>query len=291
MSPLTRRHFIRRSAALATGSALAASSPAGSAPAPVPTPASLIDCNVTLGPWPFRELPGVAHRTLVERMKQRGVTQAFAGSTAGIFQRDLFAANKSLHDTCTRQSEGIFLPAGSINPIHPGWKAELQRCVSDHGMKIIRLHPNYHGYTLADPSFRDLLEAATAHRLLVQITAQIEDERTQHPLVKMKPVDLRPLPAALQRVSGARVMVLNASRAMSMTALQNCPVWIDFAMLEGVGGVENLLRDWPLEKLVFGSHAPFFYWESARLKLQESDLSAKQLAAITHENARRSLQG
>ncbi|MEZ0275150.1 MAG: metal-dependent hydrolase, partial [Roseimicrobium sp.] len=104
-------------------------------------------------------------------------------------------------------------------------------------------------------------------------------------------VNLKPLPAALKQVPGARVMVLNANRAMSMTALQGCPVWLDFAMLEGVGGVENLLRDWPLDKLVFGSHAPLFYWESAKLKLQESDLSDKQLAAITHENAARCLQG
>ncbi|HSI63479.1 MAG TPA: metal-dependent hydrolase, partial [Candidatus Saccharimonadia bacterium] len=154
-----------------------------------------------------------------------------------------------------------------------------------------RLHPNYHGYALDDPRFLKLIEAATQAKFLIQIVAQMEDERTQHPLVQVKPVNLKPLPAALKQVPGARVMVLNANRAMSMTALQGCPVWLDFAMLEGVGGVENLLRDWPLDKLVFGSHAPLFYWESAKLKLQESDLSDKQLAAITHENAARCLQG
>jgi hypothetical protein len=56
-------------------------------------------------------------------------------------------------------------------------------------------------------------------------------------------------------------------------------------MLEGVAGVELLLKDWPLEKTLFGSHAPFFYPESARLKLQESDLTAPQLAATAHNNA------
>ena len=63
-------------------------------------------------------------------------------------------------------------------------------------------------------------------------------------------------------------------------------VWLDIAMLEGVGGVEGLLKDWPADRVVFGSHAPFFYWESARLKLQESELTPDQLAAITHGNAR-----
>ncbi len=84
-------------------------------------------------------------------------------------------------------------------------------------------------------------------------------------------------------------MVLNASRAMSMTALQGTNVILDIAMLEGVGGIESLLKDWPLEQVVFGSHAPLFYFESAKLKLQESELTEKQLNAITHENAQRLL--
>ncbi|HYF35108.1 MAG TPA: hypothetical protein VD994_07470, partial [Prosthecobacter sp.] len=111
-----------------------------------------------------------------------------------------------------------------------------------------------------------------------------EDQRTQHPLVQVAPVDFKPLAAALEKTPGARLMVLNANRAMSLTALQGLPVWLDIAMLEGVGGVENLLKDWPHDKVVFGSHAPFFYWESAKLKLQESHLTEAQLTAITHGN-------
>ena len=56
-------------------------------------------------------------------------------------------------------------------------------------------------------------------------------------------------------------------------------------MIEGVGGVENLLKSWPAEKLCFGSHAPFFYWESSALKLQESVLTAEQLVAVQRDNA------
>ena len=152
-------------------------------------------------------------------------------------------------------------------------------------MKAIRLHPNYHGYTLDDPRFLDVLEATTEKKLLIQIVAQMEDQRTQHPLVQVKPVSFTPLPATLAKVPDARIIVLNANRTMSMTALRGCNVTLDIAMLEGVGGIENLLKDWPLDRLVFGSHAPLFYFESARLKLQESELSEAQLAAITHGNA------
>jgi predicted TIM-barrel fold metal-dependent hydrolase len=43
-------------------------------------------------------------------------------------------------------------------------------------------------------------------------------------------------------------------------------------------------------RLMFGSQLPFFYFEAALLKLQESALTGDQLAAIMHGNARAALQ-
>jgi hypothetical protein len=81
-------------------------------------------------------------------------------------------------------------------------------------------------------------------------------------------------------------MLLNANATMVMKHLQDCPnVWLDFAMIEGVGGVENLMKAWPQERLVFGSFAPVFYWESAKLKMQESALSKAQMQAVQCDNA------
>jgi hypothetical protein len=57
-------------------------------------------------------------------------------------------------------------------------------------------------------------------------------------------------------------------------------------MLEGVGGVENLLAQMPANCVLFGSHAPLFYFESALLKLKESLLNEEQLKSIQSANAR-----
>lgn len=265
---MNRRTFIAQAAATAGATALAAS---GGRPSP------LIDTNVYLGQWPFRTFP----RNLADRLSKRGVTEAWTGSSDSILHRDLTQVNAALAAEC----KGILKPVGSVHPKLPDWRDDLRRCVEQHGMKVIRLHPNYHGYALDDPAFIELLEAATAQKLIVQIVAQLEDERTQHPLVQVKPVEFKPLQAQLKKIPDARVMILNANRAMSMTALAGTKVWLDIAMLESVGGVENLLKDWPLDRLVFGSYAPVFYWESAKLKLQESELSEPQLTAITHGNA------
>lgn len=76
---------------------------------------------------------------------------------------------------------------------------------------------------------------------------------------------------------------------LAAAALAGTNVVFDLAMLEGLAGIEAALEDMPLERLCFGSYAPIFYHEAATLKLQESELSAAQLTAITHANAERFL--
>lgn len=279
---MNRRSFITH-AALAGVPALAGQSRA-SEPAKAGTPTKIIDTNVYLGSHPFRESITTKPDALALKLTNQNVSEAWAGSFEAMLQRDITGVNERLAHAC-KTSGSSLKPVGSVHPKLPDWRGDLSRCIEQHGMKAIRLHPNYHGYALDDPAFLELLETATARKLLVQIVAQMEDERTQHPLVQVKPVDFKPLPAVLKRMPGARVMVLNANRAMSMTALAGSGVWLDIAMLESVGGIENLLKDWPQDRLVFGSHAPFFYWESARLKMQESDLSHAQMDAIAHLNA------
>ena len=289
MKPIPRRHFLQSSLAAVTTAIGQTAAKAADGPEEARSgtlhPAPFIDVNVSLSKWPFRRLPGDETPDMAGRLRKHGVTQAWCGSFDGILHQDLASVNRRLTEECHEHGQGLLIPVGSVNPKLPGWELDLKRCIQEHGMKAIRLHPNYHGYKLDDPAFIELLGAASSAGLGIQIAAQVEDVRTQHPLVRATPVDLKPLSAALEKVPEARLMVLNASQAMSMTALRGLPVWIDIAMLEGVGGVENLLKGWPADKVVFGSHSPFFYWEAAKLKLQESELTPEQMAAITHGNA------
>lgn len=281
---MNRRTFFAQAAVSSVIPALAGQSKA-SAPTVAGPTNSIIDTNVYLGAHPFREAITAKPEALALKLTNQGVSEAWAGSFEALLQRDITSVNERLVQAC-KAGGGLLKPIGSIHPKLPDWRGDLARCVEQHGMKAIRLHPNYHGYALDDPAFIELLEAATQKKLLVQIVAQMEDERTQNLLVQVKPVDLKPLAALLKKMPAARVMVLNANRAMSMTALAGTKVWLDIAMLEGVGGVENLLKDWPQDRLVFGSFAPFFYWESARLKMQESELTGEQMAAVLHGNAK-----
>ena len=66
-------------------------------------------------------------------------------------------------------------------------------------------------------------------------------------------------------------------------------VLVEIAMLEGMGGVNKLLKEVSVDRVLFGSNAPLFYFESASLKLQESSLDDSKLRSIRSANARRLL--
>jgi predicted TIM-barrel fold metal-dependent hydrolase len=62
-------------------------------------------------------------------------------------------------------------------------------------------------------------------------------------------------------------------------------VSFDLATSDGLDGIHLLLESVPKMRLLFGSYAPYYNFDSSRLKLQESVLTVEQLAAIRHGNA------
>jgi uncharacterized protein len=278
--------FSRRQFLQATFAAAAlATRPGYSADA---SPSALIDTNVSLGQWPFRRVPLDETLALVAKLRANGVTQAWAGSFDALLHKDLSAVNARLAEDCRRERD-LLVPFGTVNPAAPGWEEDLRRCVDEHQMPGVRLYPNYHGYSLDAPAFARLLELTTARKLLMQIMCSVEDERTQHPRLPVPPVNVQPLIGWLEKTPTARVQLLNAFRTLRgklVLDLAARGVRFEIATLEGIQGIANLLAQFPGDRLCFGSHAPFFYFESAKLKLQESVLSEGQTKAILAGNAR-----
>ncbi len=284
---LNRRDFLKV-AVLATGAAALGSAEAAQA---ADGKSGLIEVNISLGRWPLRRQRFNATSALVAKLRSNGVTQAWAGSFDALLHKDIGSVNARLADECRRHGRGLLLPFGSINPKLPDWEEELRRCAEIYRMSGIRLHPNYHGYKLDDPQFARLLRLATDRRLIVQLALIMEDERMMHPLLRVEPVDTAPLVDLVRQTLGLRLVLLNAMGKLRGQPLKDLigagEVYVEISMLEGVGGVGTLLAQVPTDRVLFGSYAPLFYFESSLLKLKESPLTHEQLRAIRRENARR----
>jgi predicted TIM-barrel fold metal-dependent hydrolase len=254
----------------------------------------MIDVNVSLSRWPFRRLPLDDPAALVTALKRLEVTQAWAGSFDGLLHRDVAGVNLRLAADCRAHGEELLVPFGTVNPTRPDWQEDLRRCHEEHRMPGIRLHPNYHGYGLGDPHLSELLDEAARRSLIVQVVAAMEDERTQHPLVRVPPVDPAPLVGLVAERPALRVVLLNASLkpadALLKRLVDTGRIWIDTAMIEGISVLERVVAAVGSGRILVGSHAPFYAPDAAPLKLQEAALKEADRLAIAEGNARSLIQ-
>jgi predicted TIM-barrel fold metal-dependent hydrolase len=219
--------------------------------------------------------------------------EAWVGSFDALLHKDMASLNARLAEESAAHKDVRLVPFGSVNPRLPDWQEDLRRCAEVHRMPGIRLHPNYHGYTLDDPEFAAVVKVAAERQLIVQLAIIMEDERMMHPMFRAAPVDPKPLLKVVRDTPGLKLELLNAVKNVKGEQLADLAmagdVYVEIAMQEGVNGVETLLKSAPLERVLFGSFSPAFYFEAAPLKLQESPLAKPQVQAICETNARRLL--
>lgn len=300
---MNRRRFLQQS--LGTAAVLAAARTQAATPAAPAQPANadsaapaLIDTNIHLFEWPYRRLKYSRTADLVAKLKRHRVREAWAGSFEALFTKDVSGVNARLTEEC-RRHPGFLVPIGTVNPAWPDWEEDLRRCHETHRMPGIRLYPAYHGLVMNAPEVVQLLKLATGRGMFVQIALELEDPRVHHPTLQLQPLDVKTLAAGLAAVPNARVQLLactfNLQLPLAQPLLDLPHVRFDVSTLESVGILDRLLNEraggrsspLALDRVLFGSHAPYFPFEAALLRLFESPLTRAQLDALMSANARR----
>src|SRR5262245_41337744 len=306
MKPIDRRSFLKNSllsaaaVSFADQQMLAAQTAAGSAT--VATSAvGIIDTNVNLFDWPFRALKYRDTKALVAKLKKHRVIEAWAGSFEALFSKDMDGVNTRLAAECREHGRGFLVPFGSINLAWPDWDEDVRRCHEVHKMPGIRIYPGYQPFDLDHAGMESLVKMTSERGLILQVVFGMEDPRVHHPIINVGPVTFAPLLKAVKRAPKAKVQLLHfagSSQGKDLSEfMTETNTVMDISRLEGNGAVGRIIGSIaglpsarvPVDRIVFGSHAPYFPVETAILKLMESPLDVHQLEAIMQRNARRLL--
>lgn len=307
MNEINRRTFLSHSLLAAAGLTLPISTAARNAEsyftqAPVKkrngTAPDIIDTNVNLFDWPFRPLKYGNTRALADKLKQHRITEAWAGSFEALFYKNIDAVNVHLAEECSAIGDGMFIPFGTVNLNWPDWQEDLRRCHEEYNMPGIRIYPIYQTFDMTHEEFPKLVEQVAKREMILQIAAKMEDARHHHPIVQVRDINAEPLIDILPNIPEAKVQLLHwnrhIGRNLMLRLIRETNIVLDISRVEGSGAVGHLLdgEHWaasvdpvPVERLFFGTHAPYFPVESALIKLFEAPLTLKQIHAITHENA------
>ncbi|MGI6083408.1 MAG: amidohydrolase family protein [Limnochordia bacterium] len=252
---------------------------------------SLIDTSVFAGCWPFRCLRHREPKQLKEHLQARGVKQAWVSSAEAILYPDPMQGNWPLLTVV--KGDGFFVPVALVDVSLATWRKDAEKCINQGGSRVLKVAPNYHSYTLDHPALDELAALAGEMNLPLCIQVRMMDERSHHPLMKVPGVAPAQIVELTARHPGTRFLVCAAYMTELRTLQQAENIWCEISHTEASQSLIVATRHFPWQRLVFGSHSPFLYFEAVRRKLETKTggPTAEQIEAIKKHNARTLLSG
>lgn len=250
----------------------------------------LIDCNAYIGHWPFRQLKYNTCETLLQRMDTFGVHLSLVSNLNGIFYKNTQSANEELNTEIKSDSNFVerIIPFAVINPIYGGWKKDFVVCITEMGMKGIRLYPQYHGYALTDPTCIELVEMARDRSLPVAISLRMVDSRPSSwmDLEIQKEWALKDVMPIIRKVPDAKYLLLNIANSTSLSESDLALLHKTNLVMDTSGraltNLGELLRVCGKDKFAFGTHSPLLDPLTGLLRIEslresEADEPTKEL--------------
>ena len=246
----------------------------------------LIDTNVSFGEWPFGTV-GIANAAkLRSRLTGAGIGTALVSHLAPIFNPEPDHGNRRLFQALRQQDDLIAVPV--INPTLRGWEELLDRYREEHGVRVIKVFPNFHRYTLASPAMDRLVDTVRTHDLRLMVNIRMVDERHQYFALKIKGLTVKSLAGFSQRHGDFKYLCLGLYRPEILELAGQCGNFLtDFSFADWQYLLDELLGRLPAERILFGSHTPLMVTQANVDHLRCSGLAPSKLRKIGSANAKR----
>lgn len=168
----------------------------------------IIDVNVFIGSYPFRNLLYSHPEKLIALMDQCAIRKALVGNFEGVFYRESHTANELLMEQILLHKNRL-IPCATLNPAFPRAIEDLETCAQT-GFAGIRLFPGYHNYALGAPAVNGFFDRARELEMPLFIYSKLVDQRFRHWLDHVLPLDIEQIVDLLNRVNGNTIVLCHA---------------------------------------------------------------------------------
>jgi predicted TIM-barrel fold metal-dependent hydrolase len=252
------------------------------------------DVSAFVGAWPFRHLPDTDSPTALEkRLRQWGVTQAYVSPLEALLDADPMPMNRLW---ASRLAESSFFRLVPV--LNPSLPTDAERVLSEirilpGDISAVRLHPNYHSYSLGEDAVRVLTQKAGEQGVIVIVQVQMQDIRGMHPLLRVTDTDPGSILALARACPDTTVVAAGLRWGPANNLARNAAeeadhrLYIEISHLECVDPLRRFIDQFGTDRLLSGSHAPLLTPAALRMKLDAARLSADEREAVTTGNARK----
>ena len=250
----------------------------------------IIDFHVLLGRWPYMPLGHDTVPGVLKLMDKAGIDMGVVTSLNSVFYYDCEIGNHEVGQAC-QQHPNRFIPFVVINPNLMNWKHHLHNCLDKYAVKGIKLHPDYHKYSLLEKKTAEVMAEAKKYHLPVYIQTSLLDMR-HHPGYSLVPeVPIENVAQTIERfrnntfiIGGGKHFRTRVSELIKATSRNNF-----FLVTDGIGGpfngITGLVNEIDSTRLLFSSRTPVLYTEAAMDVIKQSVIRDEDKELIFGKNA------
>ncbi len=260
----------------------------------------IIDVNCSVGSWPFRDLPVTTAGALSSHAQGERIDSALVSSLDAVFRPDPDFCNLRLAEELDVFDNLIPVPV--INPRIARFGVQIEEYLA-LGLPAIKIHPNYHGYSLDYGNVDRLASILAERNIPLMVTIRLEDERFHPPNMGVPPVPMEEIRELAIAHPSLDLVCLNAygreiRQFMNAGGTDKSPevrneeapgvpdnVYFDIAFVEFFKTIDEMLTYVSKDRILFGSHTPFFVTRAALMKLVWSDCEDEIIEGISSPNA------
>ena len=249
----------------------------------------ILDMHVLLGRWPFAPLQYDTVEGVLKLMDRAGIDVAVVTSLNSVFYYDCEIGNREVGEACAQHPDR-FIPFVVLNPHLLQWKGHLQECLEAYGVKGIKLHPDYHKYSLLDDAAAEVMAEAQRLSLPVWIQTSIQDMRHHPGYCFVREVPILEVARAVERYADNTLIIAGGKHFRTRV-----PELLDatrredyYIVTDGIGGpydgLGGLVERIGSARLLFGTRTPILYAEAAVMTVEQSTIGEPDRARILWEN-------